>query len=69
MTTTLSSEEVEAGTAILVGTNKDKIVSEVAKLLTDGNAYNAMSKITNPFGDGKASMRIVEFLRECIMSK
>jgi UDP-N-acetylglucosamine 2-epimerase (non-hydrolysing) len=56
-------EAVEAGTAILVGTNKDKIVSEVAKLLTDENAYNAMSKITNPFGDGKASMRIVQFLK------
>lgn len=57
-------EAVEAGTAILVGTDKDKIISEVSRLLTDDNAYNAMSKLSNPFGDGKASMRIVEFLKK-----
>ncbi|MBA10537.1 MAG: UDP-N-acetylglucosamine 2-epimerase (non-hydrolyzing) [Flavobacteriaceae bacterium] len=61
--TTERPEAVEAGTVILVGTNKEKIVSETNKLLNDNNAYIAMSKLHNPYGDGKACSRIVEHIR------
>ena len=61
--TTERTEAVEAGTVILVGTNKEKIVSETNKLLNDNNAYIAMSKLHNPYGDGKACSRIVEHIR------
>ena len=57
-------EAAEAGTAILVGTNKDKIVKEVSRLLTDDTAWNRMSNIANPFGDGKAAKRIVDYLED-----
>lgn len=56
-------EAVEAGTVRLVGTDKDKIVSETIKLLTDNLYYSSMSRAHNPYGDGKASSRIVEYLR------
>lgn len=55
-------EAVNAGTVILVGANKAKIVSETTKLLTNNEAYQKMSAIHNPYGDGKASQRIVEFI-------
>lgn len=55
-------EAVEAGTSILVGTDKNKIFNEASKLLTDTDAWSAMSHIDNPFGDGKASQRIVDYL-------
>ena len=61
--TTERPEAVEAGTVTLVGTNKEKIVSETNKLLNDNNAYIAMSKLHNPYGDGKACSRIVEHIR------
>jgi len=57
-------EAVDAGTVILVGTNKNKIVDEANKLITDPVAYQNMSKTHNPYGDGKASERIVEFLEK-----
>ena len=60
--TTERPEAVEAGTVILVGTNVDKIVSEANALLQDSEKYESMSKLHNPYGDGKASKRIVEFL-------
>ena len=56
-------EAVEAGTAILVGTDRDKIVSEVTRLLTNREDWEKMSQTENPFGDGKAANRIVDFLR------
>lgn len=56
-------EAVEAGTAILVGTDQEKIVSEVTRLLTNKADWEEMSKTRNPFGDGKAASRIVEFLQ------
>jgi UDP-N-acetylglucosamine 2-epimerase (non-hydrolysing) len=56
--TTERPEGVTAGTAKLVGTDKDHILSEVFKLLDDDNAYAAMAKAHNPFGDGKSSQRI-----------
>ena len=56
--TTERPEAVEAGTVILVGTNKKKIVKTVNELLSDQNIYNGMSEAHNPYGDGKASKRI-----------
>jgi len=55
-------EAVEAGTVKLVGTNHDLIVSEVSTLLEDAAAYEKMSKAVNPYGDGKASPRILHAL-------
>jgi len=60
--TTERPEGVEAGTAKLVGTDADMIVSECNRLLDDQGAYDAMSKAHNPFGDGKAVARILEAL-------
>jgi len=60
--TTERPEAVDAGTVILVGTDKDKIVEEATKLLTDKEAYKKMSGLHNPYGDGKASARIVDFI-------
>jgi len=60
--TTERPEAVEAGTVKLVGTNYDLIVSEVSKLLDDPAYYNAMAQATNPYGDGKACERIVNYI-------
>lgn len=61
--TTERPEAVEAGTVILVGTDKDKIVAEVQDLLSNNSRYNAMSSLHNPYGDGKACERIVDFIQ------
>lgn len=61
--TTERPEAVIAGTVKLVGTNKERIVKETLNLLTQQVAYDAMAKAHNPYGDGKASERIVEFIR------
>ena len=60
--TTERPEGVMAGTAKLIGSDEDRIVAEVGKLLDDPAAYAAMAKAHNPFGDGHASARIVETL-------
>ena len=60
--TTERPEGVDAGTARLVGTSAVTIVSELATLLDDKAAYDAMAQAHNPFGDGLASGRIVELL-------
>ena len=57
--TTERPEALEAGTVKLVGTDFDKIVSEVSELLTNQEYYERMSKAVNPYGDGKACKRIV----------
>ena len=62
--TTERPEAVEAGTVKLVGTDKEKIIREVSKLIEDKNEYDKMSKAINPYGDGKASQKIIKFLRE-----
>ena len=59
--TTERPEALEAGTVRLVGTDYDKIVSEVSNLLDDQNYYLKMSKAQNPYGDGKACQKIVKF--------
>lgn len=63
--TTERPEALESGTVRLVGTDYNKIVSEVSVLLDDASAYESMSKAVNPYGDGKACERIVNtFLLE-----
>ena len=61
--TTERPEALEAGTVKLVGTNYDKIVSEVSALLENEDYYKTMSQAVNPYGDGLACGRIVEKLR------
>jgi UDP-N-acetylglucosamine 2-epimerase (non-hydrolysing) len=61
--TTERPEALEAGTVKLVGTNYDKIVSEVSMLLENKEYYDTMSKAVNPYGDGLACGRIVEWLK------
>ena len=60
--TTERPEALEAGTVKLVGTDYNKIVSEVSALLDDMVYYDTMSKAVNPYGDGLACGRIVGFL-------
>jgi UDP-N-acetylglucosamine 2-epimerase (non-hydrolysing) len=60
--TTERPEAIEAGTATLVGTQEEKVYQAMKELET--KKYAQMSKASNPFGDGKASQRIVEFLKE-----
>lgn len=55
-------EAVDAGTVILVGTDKAKIVSGVEKVLLDGEVYARMSKAHNPYGDGHACEKIIQTL-------
>lgn len=52
-------EGVTAGTALLVGTSKEKIIEEAEKLLTDANHYQQMAKAINPYGDGTSAPKIV----------
>ena len=61
--TTERPEALDAGTVRLVGTDYDKIMTEVSALLEDRNHYEAMSHAVNPYGDGKACPRIVEKLK------
>ena len=62
--TTERPEAVNAGTVKLVGTDKDKIISETKKLLDSPQTYQEMSKLHNPYGDGMACKRIVQFIKE-----
>ena len=61
--TTERPEALDAGTVRLVGTDYEKIVSEVSTLLDDHDHYEEMSHAVNPYGDGKACPRIVEKLK------
>lgn len=61
--TTERPEAVAAGTVKLVGTDKDKIVEEVSRLLTDQAYYDSMSFAHNPYGDGNACQRIIDVIR------
>lgn len=64
--TTERPEAVEAGTVILVGTDKTKIVKETNDLLKNKIRYESMSSINNPYGDGKACKRIFYFIKKLI---
>lgn len=55
-------EAVEAGTVKIVGPNRDRIVEETVRLLENADAYDRMAAAVNPYGDGKASIRIADFL-------
>ena len=61
--TTERPEAVEAGTVLLVGTNREKIEQGVSMLLDDADTYRRMSEAVNPYGDGNACERIAEALR------
>ena len=56
-------EAVEAGTVLLVGTNEELIVSKALGLLNNNENFEKMSKLHNPYGDGFASKRIVDFIK------
>ncbi|TXN37631.1 UDP-N-acetylglucosamine 2-epimerase (non-hydrolyzing) [Flagellimonas hymeniacidonis] len=60
--TTERPEAVEAGTVLLVGTNKEKIIAETTKLLKESEEYSKMSKLHNPYGDGNACEKIVDYI-------
>jgi len=59
-------EAVDMGCAILVGTDQDKIVTEVTSLIEDKTKWNNISNVKNPYGDGRASQRIVAFLTNAL---
>ena len=61
--TTERPEAVEAGTVLLVGTNEELIVSKALDLLNNTENFEKMSKLHNPYGDGLASKRIVNFIK------
>lgn len=63
-TTTERPEGIEAGTSRLVGVKKENILKEAGKLLDDKYEYQTMSQAQNPYGDGKASDRIVKILSD-----
>ena len=62
--TTERPEAVEAGTVLLVGTNEDLIVEKALELLNNQEAFDKMSLLHNPYGDGKACERIVRYIKE-----
>lgn len=61
--TTERPEAVEAGTVILVGTDTQKIIAECEELLKNTEKYKKMSALHNPYGDGKACERVVEYIK------
>ena len=61
--TTERPEAVEVGTVVLVGTDEELIVSKALDLLNNQDAFDTMSKLHNPYGDGKACQRIVQFIK------
>ena len=62
--TTERPEAVDAGTVLLVGTNKDKIIKEVSSLVNDASYYEKMANTHNPYGDGQANSKIIKFLKD-----
>ena len=62
--TTERPEALKSGTVHLVGTNHDLIVNEVSTLLDNTTAYEKMSMAVNPYGDGKACIRIVHIMKD-----
>jgi UDP-N-acetylglucosamine 2-epimerase (non-hydrolysing) len=62
--TTERPEGVAAGTALLVGTDRARIVTEIFTLLDDKAAYSAMSRAHNPYGDGQAATRIARIVAD-----
>ena len=67
--TTERPEGLESGAARLIGTDSERILIETNKLLEDSNLYQLMSNASNPYGDGKASKRIVDICHKQIKKK
>jgi UDP-N-acetylglucosamine 2-epimerase len=67
--TTERPEGVDAGTARLVGTSRARIVAEGERLLHDRDAYGAMARAHNPYGDGRAGDRIAEILKASLVGR
>lgn len=67
--TTERPEAVSEGTVILVGTNADKIIAEAQNLLYNEGDYEKMSRGHNPYGDGKAASRIIEYLENHVQTQ
>ncbi|QYJ69066.1 non-hydrolyzing UDP-N-acetylglucosamine 2-epimerase [Flavobacterium litorale] len=61
------TEGVAAGTAILVGADTEKIINEASALLDDANHYNSIAAATNPYGDGKASEKVVKVIKQHLL--
>ncbi|HFF4748965.1 TPA: UDP-N-acetylglucosamine 2-epimerase, partial [Acinetobacter baumannii] len=61
--TTERPEAVKAGTVKLVGTDSIKIRENVVELIEDSNKYKCMAEAHNPYGDGKAAEKIINFLK------
>lgn len=57
------TEGIDIGAALLVGTKKNVIISETSKLLDDKNVYEKMSSVSNPYGDGKSTSRIMKIIK------
>ena len=64
-TETERPEAVESGTVKVVGVDEHVIYEETKKLLDDRSVYEKMAHAVNPYGDGKASKRIVDCLKSC----
>lgn len=62
--TTERPEAVVAGTVVLVGTDKEKIILEANSLLLDAKRYQQMSSLHNPYGDGNACKRIIDYIKK-----
>ncbi|WP_299212983.1 UDP-N-acetylglucosamine 2-epimerase (non-hydrolyzing) [uncultured Aquimarina sp.] len=60
--TTERPEAIEVGTVLLVGTDREKIVSETNRLIKNTTAYSNMSLLHNPYGDGKSCKKIVKYI-------
>ena len=58
--TTERQESIEAGTSLLIGSDSDKIATTANDLLNNHKRYEKMSNTNNPYGDGKASMKILD---------
>jgi UDP-N-acetylglucosamine 2-epimerase (non-hydrolysing) len=68
-TETERPEAIDAGCARLAGTRRSTIVQEIEALWSDEDAYRAMARAGNPFGDGRASERVVDLLRDALTGK
>ena len=67
--TTERPEGIDAGTLKLAGTEEETIYQLTNELLSSQDAYDSMSKASNPYGDGKASQKIVAALKEYLQKK
>lgn len=67
--TTERPEAIEAGVARLIGTNSEDIVAHVRDLLDNAASYQAMARAVSPYGDGRASARIVQTIRDTFVDR